>query len=112
MAGFAVLHAEKSHALHFEFSSNQRIQIRTGEQRVAPGGGGVDLREVEFAAKSVKDFTGKERDLPFVVFLEVEEAIASDTAPGNTLEMPDLNDGIRAGGLAVVAKEVVAGGDE
>jgi hypothetical protein len=112
MAGFAVLDAGKSYALQFEFSSNQSIQIRASEQRIAPGSRGLSSGQVEFAAKSVKDFDGKKRNLPFVVFLEIEETIAPDTAPGDTVEMTYLNDGILAGGLAVVAKEVVAGGDE
>lgn len=112
MAGLAVLHAEKSHALHFEFGSDQRIQIRAGDQRIAPGCGGVGLGQVELAAESVKDFQGKECDLPFVVFLEVKEAITPDTATRNTVDPIYFNDWIFAGGPAVVAEEIVARGDE
>ncbi|MCX6924914.1 MAG: hypothetical protein NT154_17130 [Verrucomicrobia bacterium] len=43
MTGFAVLHADKSHALDLKFSADQQIQIHTGDKRIAPGGGGLDV---------------------------------------------------------------------
>ncbi|MCX6924915.1 MAG: hypothetical protein NT154_17135 [Verrucomicrobia bacterium] len=50
--------------------------------------------------------------MPFVVFLEVKEAVAPDATPGHAVDVIHFDNGMLPGGLAVVAKEVVTRGDE
>src|SRR5262249_32701438 len=112
VARLALLDTDKTNALDFKFSANQRIQIDARDEGVAPRRRGLSEGQIKFAPESLQDFQGKERDLPFVVFLEVEEAIPPDTTAGNAVDLIHFHDRILAGRLTVVVKEVVTCGDE
>src|SRR3974390_809064 len=107
MAGLALLDPDKPDALDLKFSADQGVQIRARHEGVASGGRGLSLGQVELPAQGIKDFQGKEGDLPFVVLFEIEEPVSPDAAAGNALNLIHFHNGVLPGGLAVVAKEVV-----
>jgi hypothetical protein len=112
MTRLALLDTCKPDALDFKFSADQGVQIHTGHERVASGGRGLSLSQVKFPAQSVKDFQGKESNLPFVALFEIEEAISPNPAVRNTLNLIHFHNGALTGRLAVVTKEVMARGNE
>ena len=107
MTRFALLDALEANALNLEFSANQRIQIRAGDNHIAAGGSRLSLGKVQFAAERVEDFLREEGDLAFVAFFEVEEPVAPDAAASDTLGLIDFDHGVLTGGLSVMAEEVV-----
>ena len=58
-----MLDALEANALNLEFSANQGIQIRAGDNNVAPGSSRLSLREVQFTTERVEDFEREEGDL-------------------------------------------------
>ena len=65
-------------------------------------------KKQERKPQGVKDFQRKERDLPFVVFLEIKKTIAAEAPSGNAFEAVHLDHGVGARRLAVVAEIIVA----
>ena len=109
MTRFALLDACEANALNLEFSANQRIQIRAGDNHIASRGSRLRLRDFQFATEREEDFQREEGDLAFIVFLEVEEPVAPDATASDALSLSYFDHGVLASGLSVMAKEVVAG---
>ena len=107
MTGFALLDALEANALNLEFSANQRIQIRAGDNHIAAGGRRLGLGQIKLVAQRIEDFLREEGDLAFVVFLEVEEPVAPDAAACDALRLIYFDYGVLTGGLSVMAEEVV-----
>ena len=60
----------------------------------------------------VEDLQREEGDLVFVILFEVEESVAADATASHALDLVHLQNRVLAGGLSVVAKEVVARRDK
>jgi hypothetical protein len=102
-----LLDALEANTLNLEFSANQGIQIRTGDNNITAGGGRLGLGQIKLAAQSIEDFLREKGDLAFVAFFEVEEPVAPDAAASDTLGLIDFDHGVLPGGLSVMAEEVV-----
>ena len=61
-------------------------------RRITPADSGCAANK---RADLLKHLLRKEGDLPLVVVLVVEETVATDTAPGNTLDLLHRQQGIR-----------------
>ena len=108
VTGRAFTGAEETHPLDFELLTDERIEIDTRGEDVAAQIRGTAFTEFEFGAQLGEHFGGEEGDLTFVVFLVVEKTIAADAAVCDTLNLIDFESRVFPGGLAVVAKIVVA----
>jgi hypothetical protein len=67
----------------------------------------LNLGQVEFTPKGLEDFHAEECNLAFVVFLEVEEAVAPDATTSDAFDLIHFDHGILAWGLPVMAEEPV-----
>jgi hypothetical protein len=102
-----LLDALEANALNLEFSANQGIQIRAGDNNITAGGSRLGLWKVQFAAERVEDFLREEGDLAFVAFFEVEKSVAPDATASDAFGLIYFDHGVLPGGLSVMAKEVV-----
>jgi hypothetical protein len=98
--------------LNLEFSANQGVQLHTRDNHIAPRGARLSLWQLQFTSEFIEDFHREECDLAFVVLFEVEEPVAADAATRDARDLVHLDHGISTDQLPVVAKEVVACGDE
>jgi hypothetical protein len=112
MTRLALLNASEAHPLDFELNANQRVQVHACDDHIAAGSTKLGMGDAQVAAECLENFHGEESYLAFVILFKVEEAVAADAAAGDALNLVDLDHGILAGGLSVVAEEVMSRGDE
>ncbi len=105
----AFRHAEEAHALDLKLQPDERIQIDAARDHIPPEGGRRAIPQAEARAEFVVDFLREKGDLPPVVRLEVEEAIALDAATREAADLAPFLRRMLSSRLAVMAKEIVSG---
>ena len=109
MAWRAFRRAAKLHALNLKLPANERIQIHTFDNDIAPRKARRFFRQFQFRAQRGKNFPREERNLAFVVFLEIKKAVALDATSRHTFNLRHFNRRMPARRIAVMAEIIVAG---
>jgi hypothetical protein len=68
--------SRKTHALHFKFPADKRIQIHACRDDIPPRDAGRFSTHAKLIAKFFKDFRREKGDLTFVIVFEVKETVA------------------------------------
>jgi hypothetical protein len=102
----------KEHALNFEFPADERIQIHTARDDIAPGDPGRFTDHAQLATNVRENLGRQEGDLPLVVFLETKETVAEQPLPRHTLHLLQLQCRMFARRLIVMTEVIVPGRDE
>lgn len=104
-----MLCSSKLHALNFELTTDERKEIKPGDDDVAAQNPRRFLRDSKVSAEPPENLRGKKGDLAFVIFAMIKVAIAEQTLARDTLDPFSLNQRRRSRRLAVVANEIVFG---
>src|SRR5262249_2900848 len=91
--------------------ADELIEIDPPGDHVAPKDRRRLVPDVEFRAQLLIDLVGEEGELPFVVGLEIEEAVPLDAASGKDAKLGAFYHRMLAGRLFVMAEEIVPGRD-
>lgn len=97
----------KADALDFKIFADQLVQIDISRDDVATDERGRTVLQFERAAELIENLEREKRDLPFVVFAVIEEAITADTVTGHAFHFGNFDDGIIVRCTAVMAEEIV-----
>ena len=103
----AFLGAEETNALHFEFFTDERIQIGAGSDHVAPRKGRRARLNSQRATKFIENFQRKECDLPLVIVFEVKIPILANATPCHAIDHWHLNHGIVVRLTAMMPDKIV-----
>lgn len=99
--------AVKPHPLDFEILSNQLIQIDLAGQHIASNQRRRAGAELERAAKIIQNLEREKRDLPFVIFFEIEKSIAPNSVPGHAVDRPHFQSRIFIRFALMMAKKIM-----
>lgn len=110
-AGPAFLDPAQAYTLEVEILPDQRVQVRSARDDIAPRGGGRHIAQIKPGTKRVVSFARKECDLTFIIVPEIKETIAPNPMARDTLNAIDFDDGMIAGRFAVPPEKIVAGRD-
>jgi len=103
----AFLRALELNALHFKLRPNQIVQVDLARDYVPPRRRGRNTGKAERVTQLVKNFDGKESDLPFVLVFIIEIAIAYDSVSGDALDPRHFDDRMLARGLLVMTEIIM-----
>lgn len=98
-------------ALQGEALADQSVQVDAFGQHIAAEPRGVEVGAVELFSNTLIDRPVEKGDLPFVVFLMVEVAIADQAGSCHAIDGIDFFNTMFEAPHAVAADEVVASGD-
>lgn len=99
----------KADALHLKIFVDQLVQIDISRDDVATDERGRTVLQFERAAEVIENLEREKRNLPFVIFAVIEEAIAADTVTGHAFHFRNFDDRIFVRRTAVMAEEIVPG---
>jgi hypothetical protein len=109
IAWTAFFGAEETDALHFELFTDERIQIGSASDHVAPRKGRRAVMNLKRAAKFIESFEREECDLAFVIVFEIKIPIVADATSCHAIDHRHFNHRIRVRLTAVVANKIVRG---
>lgn len=112
MARAAFLSTEEADALDLKFEADHCQTIEIADERVSARGLRQGAGQLQLALQRLPNLHREERDLPFVVLPVTKKTIATDSASRDTLNCVHRQDRMRVRWLLVVAKVIMAGGDE
>lgn len=104
----ALAHAFKFQPLEMEPCADQLVEINAFRDGVPPDRRRRESTDAELLADVVEDFDRKERDLAFVVFAVIEEAVPSNSSSRDAFNFLNFKDRTRAGFRPMVSEEVVS----
>jgi hypothetical protein len=111
VTGLAFGRAVETNTFDLEFFSNQFIQIGMARQDIASHERGGEKTKVLRLTESLENLEFEKRDLPFVVGLVIEEAIAPDPMPRHALNGWNFLGGKIVRVTTVMTKEIVPSGN-
>lgn len=112
VAGPALFGAEEINSLEGEFLPDQVREVEASGKDVPAGAGGSRLCQVEFLAQRLEDLHGKEGHLSLIVFAMIEIPVATQSTAGDALNFHQFDQGMGAGGHAVMTDVIVSGRNE
>ncbi len=106
-----MLHSEKTHALDLKFLTDQFVEIDGAGDHVAPRRSRRRFRKLQRRAQRLENFRREKRNLPLIIALEIEIAVASNAAAGDAFNFIPLNHGVVIRLATVMPDEVVSTGN-
>ena len=104
--------AEETDSLQLKCFADERVQIGTGDDDIAPQNAGRFVDKSERHAEAIEYFPGEESDLAFVVVFVIEEPVAAQSTAGDALDLVDFLEREIVRLAISMAVVIVAGGDE
>lgn len=99
----------KTHALDFKILIDQRVKIDISRHDISADGCGRTTRHLQRRAQLIENFEREKCDLPLVIFLVIEEAIATNAVAGDAFDAGEFDCGMVIRFAPVVTKEIMTG---